>query len=109
MILLRRKSLFWRDTIQTTLKLGLMTKEAFTFQKNLKIRLLSLLVKVVMVSFEDTGDIQKECDRLKDKVKFSSTQSFEIVPVTQVNSQVLIIGIVFILLFIFISGLFVNT
>lgn len=60
--------------------------------------------KVVMVSFEDTGDIQKECDRLKDKVKFSSTQSFEIVPVTQVNSQVLIIGIVFILLFIFISG-----
>ena len=45
MILLRRKSLFWRDTIQTTLKLGLMTKEAFTFQKNLKIRLLSLLVK----------------------------------------------------------------
>ena len=57
-----------------------------------------------MVSFEDTGDIQKECDRLKDKVKFSSTQSFEIVPVTQVNSQVLIIGIVFILLFIFISG-----
>lgn len=58
------------------LKLGLMTKEAFTFQKNLKIRLLSLLV-VVMVSFEDTGDIQKECDRLKDKVKFSSTQSFE--------------------------------
>ena len=32
-----------------------------------------------MVSFEDTGDIQKECDRLKDKVKFSSTQSFEIV------------------------------
>ena len=56
--------------------------------------------KVVMVSFEDTGDIQKECDRLKDKVKFSSTQSFEIVPVTQVNSQVLIIGIVFILLFL---------
>ena len=44
MILLRRKSLFWRDTIQTTLKLGHNDQRKHLRSEEFKIRLLSLLV-----------------------------------------------------------------
>lgn len=59
---------------------------------------------VIMVSFEDSENIQSKCDELRAKINFGQEQSFEIVPVTKTNNTVMIIGIICILFFIFISS-----
>lgn len=57
-----------------------------------------------MISFANNNDVEKNCDKLKDKIDFTSSQTFEIVPVTKANSSTMIALIAVIAAFISYSG-----
>lgn len=57
-----------------------------------------------MVSFSDDSNIERSCEKLKNKIAFTETQSFEIVPFVQSNSMSIILPLAAIIVFIMISG-----
>ena len=59
-------------------------------------------VSTAMISFSDDSNALRSCEKLKRKISFTESQSFEIVPSVQSNS--IILPLVAIIVFIIISG-----
>ena len=61
-------------------------------------------VTCAMITFEGEEDVSHLCETLKDKIKFTENQSFEIVPSYHQNSNSLMIAIAFVVIVIMLSG-----
>ena len=57
-----------------------------------------------MISFSDDSNALRSCEKLKRKISFTESQSFEIVPIAQSNSATIVLPLAAIIVFIIISG-----
>ena len=57
-----------------------------------------------MISFSDDSNALRSCEKLKRKISFTESQSFEIVPIAQSNSTTIVLPLAAIIVFIIISG-----
>lgn len=57
-----------------------------------------------MISFSDDSNALRSCEKLKRKISFTESQSFEIVPIAQSNSTTIVLPLAAIIVFIVISG-----
>lgn len=61
-------------------------------------------VSTAMISFSDDSNALRSCEKLKRKISFTESQSFEIVPIAQSNSTTIVLPLAAIIVFIIISG-----
>lgn len=61
-------------------------------------------VSTAMISFSDDSNALRSCEKLKRKISFTESQSFEIVPIAQSNSATIVLPLAAIIVFIIISG-----
>ena len=61
-------------------------------------------VSTAMISFSDDSNVERSCKKLKQKISFAESQSFEIVPATRSNSISIVLPLAAVIVFIIISG-----
>lgn len=61
-------------------------------------------MSTAMISFSDDSNALRSCEKLKRKISFTESQSFEIVPIAQSNSTTIVLPLAAIIVFIIISG-----
>lgn len=57
-----------------------------------------------MISFSNTDDVEKSCDKLKKNIGFTAEQEFEIVPSTEANGMTIVAAMSLLIVFIALSG-----
>ena len=65
-------------------------------------------VSTAMISFSDDSNALRSCEKLKRKISFTESQSFEIVPIAQSNSTTIVLPLAAIIVFYIISGYFAD-
>lgn len=57
-----------------------------------------------MITFKDTNDVEKSCEKLRDKIDFTNEQKFEVVPRSEANSNNIFMVAGLVIIFIMVSS-----